>query len=323
MRQHITHSYIILGILLFSILELPIAYSQQLANANAFEGTSFIWNPALVGKSDQWEVGSFYQNEWIGFEDAPFMSGITFEYPFQKENMSIGAYFSNDNQSPIIFNTLGFSYAYHLILNDGQSGKISLGLNGHIQHFFIDGLNIVVNEADDDYLPRGEHNGFGVNASAGIYYQSKNISAFEGHYIFGGVGFLQLLPSKVQFDMLSGIRPEFRKAIHSNALLGYHFVKGNLFIEPTIWLDYSLSKIYNGRVKLKLEKRDAFWTSVQYRTDQSMLIQLGVIVNKGFVERGSLRIGTQADFNLGNFGNARGMSYGFYGAYRMATKSRR
>lgn len=137
--------------LLFPLL----SNAQQLPERSSFYSNSFIWNPAMTGLWDYWELGLTYRQEWLGFEDAPVTATLNVQYPFPKEHMSLGGFFMHDNINPIVMNSFGFTYAYRVDLGRRRTDLLTIGLMGTLNHFFVDGKEIVVNDQDDPLVPTG------------------------------------------------------------------------------------------------------------------------------------------------------------------------
>ncbi len=300
----------------FVFLLLPTgAKAQQLPDRSPFTDVSFLWNPAMTGLSDYWELAANYRQQWVGFDNAPLSASLALQYPFQKSNASIGGFFIHDETLPLQGNTLGFNYAYKLRLQGRKSGQLSFGLMATIQQYTVDGLDLIVTDDDDVNIPRGEFTTMTPNVGAGVYYTSYAGGDFEKSFFFAGLGANQLLPTDLRFKE-SGSTTNFKRAVHGNATLGYRFIKETIFFEPSVWVNYSSANIADANLSLKMEKQEAFWAALTYNTNQTLFVQLGYIVVKGMPKDAALRIGALGSYNIGTFGDARGVGYEFYAAWR-------
>ncbi len=311
-----THIQFKIRLLVFAALCFPLfAMAQQLPDRSAFSETDFIWNPAMTAVYDYWELGASYRQQWVGFEDAPLTATLNMQYPFLKQNASLGGFFMHDNLSPIQSNTFAMTYAYKIRFKRRSADQLSIGIMGMLNHMFLDGLEVVVNDQDDEYLPGAEGNKFSPNIGFGAFYTSYAKDDFEKSFFFAGLAVNQLLPSNLIFDE-TGSPANLKRAIHGNATIGYRSIEGDLYIEPSVWVNYSAVNILNATFNLKVEKHEAFWAALNLSTNKTLAIQLGTILNKGLVKNGTLRIGTMGSYNIGSFGKARGLGYEFYLAYR-------
>ena len=289
--------------------------AQQLADHSPFFDAGFIWNPAMTAAWDYWELGVNYRQQWTGFEGAPRTASISVQYPFLDENMSMGGFFMNDEVSPITMNNIGFNYAYKLAFGPRGTHQLSIGAQATLSQLYADGLELVVNDQGDPLMPDGENNKISPNAGIGLFYTSISRDEFDESFIFAGLAANQLLPNNLLLDDF-GSQANLKRAIHGNATFGARIVEGDLFVQPSLWLNYSMSNILNGTFAVIVEQQDAFWAGINLSTNKTLGIQAGMIVNDEFTKDGNLRIGVMGSYNIGTFGKFRGMGYEAYIAYR-------
>ena len=91
------------------MLNCTVLNAQQLPQRTTFGATNFIWNPAMTAFEEHWEAGITHRQEWVGFEDAPQSSAIYGQYPFVKENASLGGFFMLDEIKPLRNNVLALT----------------------------------------------------------------------------------------------------------------------------------------------------------------------------------------------------------------------
>lgn len=300
--------------LIWSCLPLALA-AQQLPDRSPFGETSFVWNPAMTAIWDYWELGATFRQQWVGFNDAPQSTTVSIQYPFNKYNNSLGGYFMHDAVRPIQSNVFALTYAYKLEPQWKRGDQLSLGLLVNVTHVFVDGLDVVVNDPDDDLLPSGENNKVSPNAGVGIFYTTNARRPFEKNSVYAGLAINQLVPINLAFT-LSNSDANLKRVIHANALFGTRIIKDQIMIEPGIWVNYSAANILNANLSLLIEKQDAFWAGLSFNTNQTLSVQLGTIFNKGLAKDGAIRAGVLGSYNIGTFGPARGLGYECYVAYR-------
>ncbi len=290
-------------------------YSQQMPKASNFNETNFIWNPAMTGLWEYWEVAATYRQKWLGFADAPKTASVSFQLPFVGNNMSLGANIIHDKTSPMNFNAISVSYAYKIRTGLFQNDQLSLGILATLSEFHLDMHEAQVNDLDDRLLLGDGSSVLKPNAGFGLYYASSSGNDFDENFFFLGAGVNQIYPVDLIFD--DGQDANLKRSIHGNAIAGFRFVYAQeSYFEPSVWINYASSKILNTNFNLKYEKYNTFWTALNYSTDQTFSLQAGVIVKNGFLKDGTLRIGTLGHYNLGGFGQSQGLGYEFYVAYR-------
>jgi type IX secretion system PorP/SprF family membrane protein len=307
----------------FGLLVSGGVAAQQLPARSPFAPNNFIWNPAMTAVEDYWEVGVTHQQEFVGFEDAPQTTAIYGAYPMLKQNSSLGGYLVLDEIKPIRNNTLALTYAYKLNFEQRrrrrkgprQTAQLSLGLMVAMQQVFVDGADYLVRDAGDPLEPVGELNVFVPNVGVGIFFASRPTGPNDQSFFYAGAGTNQLLPQDVTFRD-SGPTGNLQRALHTNATIGYRSAGAKLTVEPSLWLNTAGKNIASSQFNLHVEKPNAFWSGLSYSLNQTLAIQVGYVLPGGFTKADTLRLGILGSFNMGGFGAARGLGYGFYLAYR-------
>ena len=264
---------------------------------------------------DYWEVGIDYRQQWLGFKDAPRTALVDIQYPFLDYNNSLGGFFMQDNVKPLKMSMFGLTYAYKIKFGRRRPPQLSIGASATLTQHFLDALEVVVNDQGDEFIPTGEINKITYNAGLGIFYTSYAKDDWDRHFFYFGLAANQLLPSKLVFDEFGGVT-NLKREIHANAVVGARFINEDIFIEPTAWVNYASVNVLNAHLSVKMEKHESFWAGLTYTTNHTIAIQAGWITVKGFAKDGSLRIGTMGSFNIGSFGQFRGLGYEAYVAYR-------
>ena len=309
------------GCLFSFFLVSNLLMGQQLQDRSNFRDISFLWNPAMTGGEEYWEIAAQYRQQWVGFDDAPSTVNIAGQFPILEYNMSLGTFFNYDNLGALSLTTIAGTYAFHLEPNFVRGDRLSIGLLGVFSQLAVNGLNFDVIDEDDTLIPIGENSQFVFNAGFGFYYVSHANSGFqrrrgEKSYFFVGAATNQLLPSNVFFQGVDG-NVNYKRAIHANGIIGARILNEGYFIEPYLWVNYATPNIFKGDLGVILELEDSMWGGLALSSNESMTIQAGYIVADGlFNKDGTVRLGTTATINLGNVANDRGVSYGFYFAYR-------
>lgn len=303
---------------------LSAAEAQQLPARSPFAPNNFLWNPAMTAVEHFWEVGVTHQQEWVGFEDAPQTTTIFGQYPFQKQNFSLGGFLALDEIKPVRNNTLALTYAYKLGFGPRRSrrrggprreAQLSLGLMLAMQQVFIDGGDYLVRDVGDPLQPVGELNEFAPNVGVGVFFASRPTGPQDQSFFYVGAGTNQILPQDITFreTLPTG---NLQRSFHGNATIGYRSHGNALIFEPSLWLNLAGENIANSQFNLHIENPKAFWGGLSYSLNQTLAIQLGYVLPGGFTGDDTIRMGLLGSFNMGSFGASRGLGYGFYLAYR-------
>ncbi len=307
-------------LLLLLMLSPLLVYGQQLSDLSPFSELAFAWNPAMTAPYDYWEVSADYRQQWFGFNNAPRTAIIAAQYPFQKEKMSIGGVFTHDHIQPLKFSSIAFNYAYRFKLGFTRYDQASIGASVNVSHYFVDALEIIVNDLDDALVPVGESSTLSFNAGAGFFYTTYAGARRKRYYsknaFFFGGAVQQVFPTKLLIQESSRLA-NWQRVMHGNFMVGGRLVNDKFFIEPSAWMNFSMPNIANFNINVKMEMPEAFWTAITYSTNQTLGVQVGVITPSSFAKNSFWRIGLLGTYNISDFGQYRGLGLEALVAYRL------
>lgn len=314
-----------IGLVLFCTIAFSnIVFSQQLPNWSSFYDNGFIWNPALTAKWNYWEVSATQRQDWTGFENAPQLTTIGFQFPFIKHETkaSMGFLASKDKVGP--YDSQGFSATYtykmkvkwfgnfHDVLTIGMLGSI------HQNRFAPTTLTAFDPLSSDPLISMQSASSIKPNFSVGAFYNSvSDFYSFKSHY-FVGLAVTNLSPG----DNLVLEAGQLSNAMHINLHGGYRYFafQSSDYFEPSIFVNYSLTKAINVMGQLKYERADAFWLAGGLVSNGETFVQGGFIFTEdSFLEKilngGILRLGLKADYSFGKIRRYTGIGYEIYLAY--------
>lgn len=311
-------------VLALVLMYASLGLSQQLPTWSSFYDNGFVWNPALTAKWNYWEVSATQRQEWTGFENAPQLTTLGFQFPFIKNNTkaSMGFLASQDKVGP--YNSTGFSgtYTYKMKLKwfGNYDDVLTIGMLGSLHQYrfnptrltAFDPLSndpIVSSQSDQSILP---------NFAVGAFYNSvSDFYSFKSHY-YGGLSITNLFPGK-QIQLEAG---QVANTIHLNLHGGYRYFpfRKPYYYEPSIFINYALTRAINVMSQLKFEKTDAFWLAAGLVSNGETFLQAGVIFTEDSIlekilNGGILRLGIKADYALGKIRRYSGFGYEIYLAY--------
>lgn len=305
----------IMRITLLFLLCLPfLANSQQLADRSNFYETGFIWNPAMTASAEYWEMALVHREQWTGFGQTPRTTTISAQYPFIDQNMSLGGYFMYDEIKPLVNTTVGLSYAYKLFLGRGKTNQLAFGVSGSLTQSDIQNQDFIVNEEDDEFIPRARGARLNPNVAFGALY-SFNPRGDRDRLYYIGAGVNQILPIDVIFDDSGGLA-NIQRTYHGSGVAGARLIRDEFVLEPSIWVNFSDGGVFNSVFGLKLEGSESFVAGFSYSTNNTIAFQVGGIIINALKTYGDLRFGVLAAYNVGTFGQFRDLGYEFYLGYR-------
>ena len=324
----------VLSFILLSLVWLSVD-AQQLATWSSFHETGFVWNPAMTARYTQWEFSGTHRQEWMGFDDAPQVTTVSFQMPFYQNRFRSscgGAYLERDQAGPFENFAFGLSYAYKFApkfrRNHGQD-ELSIGFsikgsryqfNRGVLTFFEENTVPSVASLEQNYQS------ISPNLSIGLFYSSRNaIQNYNKSFYFVGASINQLAPLKAVNIKLPGDRVDswdIRLQPHLFTNVGYRYYpfRSKGFIETNIMGLYSLSNSIHAMASCRYEWENSWWLSGGGVSNGEFFVQTGVIFGpksklKKIVKDGALRIGVKGDFHAGKLSLYNRTGYEVYMAY--------
>ncbi len=293
--------------------------SQQLANISSFYDNGFLWNPALTGRNNSFEVSATHEQEWVGFDDAPKYSTISLQYPFYKyaksTQSSIGVSVDLDNIGPL--QKIGFngtySYRFKPQLLGNKNDHLSIGFGVQIGKYQYDpsGLNGYDGLANDPTVSDEIKNSLSPNLNIGFNYISNTQYFNSKDLYYFGLSINQAIPNRISS------LPLMHTALHSTLSAGYRFYidkRTVSHIEPNIMAIYAFQKAFLAMFNVRYNVDDKWWLSVGIATNGEYFGQTGVILDEdsfigGLLPGSQLLIGVKVDYTFGLFNAYRGVGY--------------
>jgi len=247
------------------------AHAQQLPQLTQYQFNDYVFNPAVAGSRNFFELRSGHRYQWVGIQDAPRTFTLSGTTPIG-EKMGVGGYLFTDIVGPTRRTGVQFSYAYHLQFTDDL--KLSLGLSAGLLQFLIDGSKITLRDpgdpAMDDQL-RGE---LMPDAKFAFY-------LYHPKFWFGATA-PQLLRNRVQFfeersEVLS------RMEDHYYVTGGYRIALGEDWkLEPSFLLKYVDPVPPKLDVTATIRYKNTVWLGASYRTNDAYAAMVGIWLKETF-----------------------------------------
>ncbi|QKG80981.1 PorP/SprF family type IX secretion system membrane protein [Tenuifilum thalassicum] len=283
----ILQKFTIVGIIL-CLLTPSTTVAQEIPQYTQFMFNPYLFNPAIAGTLNHYQVRANNRNQWVGINDAPFSVSASIYGPFTKYDMGWGAYITNDVTGPTAKTNFMGTYAYNMMLTDDirVSGGISFGM----MLYRLDGTKLKLGEeADPVYDPaiiNSTKTLVTPDASIGFYLYSTSFNVgLSAHQLFGQR--LKFYPKPIepnrlkQHIMLSG---------------GYWLsLNRNMEIETSLLLKYMFGNPMQVEVNGKftyLQKDYNVWSGLSVRYKDAIAIMVGFTWQKKYM------IGYSFDWSL-------------------------
>jgi len=298
--------------------QLPL-YSQYVLN-------EFMVNPAVAGHDGYTSFNTTARQQWLGFGDAPRTFSASWQTRIMKKSYKIinrpaksnnklkpstrgrvglGAYLINDDNANVARTGAAFTYAYHIYLGRQQ---LSFGLAGKIFQYRIDRDNLTFGE-DGDPVMNGDFKtvAYSPDADFGIHFQDPNY--------FVGLSVSNLIQTAVKTG--GSDIADFKTHRHYWFMGAYRFtLSENMELEPGALLKTPETWNPQGDFTLKMYFYDQFWGGLSYRTNQSMILLLGVRIE-------GLHFGYSFDWAFSEIGHYNYGSHEITLSYKLGDNARR
>ncbi|MEL6274810.1 MAG: PorP/SprF family type IX secretion system membrane protein [Bacteroidota bacterium] len=310
------------------LLLCPVALcAQQLPSASPLGIDRFLFNPAMTATERTASISVRYDQQWLGFADAPRTISAAGQFALNNQPLGIGAFLMSDEFLPFQQQTIGMTYAYHLggfsrslsgskrsFTGPRKQGQFSFGISVAYQQTSFQASSLTVTHGDDQLLPTGEGPTGGLAVGAGIYYASRPGGEKERSYGYFGVSARQLLADELQPQDADADFAGLVGVSHANLTVGYHGETEDYIFMPSLWIDIAENAPATTQFSFTAEKINTYWAGLSYNINQTMALQLGYIIAQP--EGGNaLRVGAMGTFNLGSSVSDRGLGYAGYLAY--------
>jgi type IX secretion system PorP/SprF family membrane protein len=237
---------------------------QQLPLYTQFMFNSYIFNPALAGTNNYYQIRMNNRFQWAGMTDAPQTNSLSMYGPHGTRDMGFGGYIYNDVTGPLSRNGLYGSYAYNLPLNNEI--RLSMGLSAGVIQNRVDGTRISLLDPSDPLPVNAVTSDFSPDATLGLYLYAQNFHVgFSAHQLFGNT--LSL------FDYDTGLN---RLKTHFYLTGGYrHYLNFDYSIEPSVIIRGSMPAPPQVELSIKAYYQNFIWLGLSVRSQDAISFLVG------------------------------------------------
>ena len=156
----------------------------------------FLFNPAVAGIHDYYQVTSNHRFQWVGITDPPMTNTLSINGPHGKLPMGFGATLYNDVTGPTSRTGLSGAYAYNVEIN--RDINVSMGLSMGLIQYKMDGTQMIIKNPDDQAIQPIVYSTYVPDASVGVY-------AYAEEW-YAGFSVAQLFNNKLRiYDQKTGL----------------------------------------------------------------------------------------------------------------------
>lgn len=291
-------------------------YQQYLVDGD------FLFNPALLGKTDDVVVNLNYQKQFSKLSESPNVQSVGLHANIF-DRVGAGVSFFRDQNGPISSNgvTLGASYFIPLSDEEDRQDQFSFGVGTNLYNMNIDYSQIHPEQQGDPLLGENTNSIFLAYANLG--------TAVKYRHFFAGLSVMDI-PISNTLPIDNGIEPSPTK-FYLNAGYDWHFADG-IFLTPSLMMNLNTnsSRIMDYNVMATVfGEEDLFSAGVSFRSAKSAvgsqnlglspvikgrvgLFTFGAVYNFGvseLTENFGNSFMLSVGFNINNFINSRGFRY--------------
>ena len=234
-----------------------VSFSQQEYTYTFFGDNRNFINPAAAGTNQYGSVTGMFRKQWAGVEGTPISGGVTFDMPFKKQNMGIGALIYQDNIGVTNQTNIAAMYAYHLKLS--RDHFLSFGLSAGMDLVNTDYSQLTYWDAGDQTLENDYVNVIVPHVGFGVQY------FWEDLYV--GVSLPRLLAiNGDQFNAINmNTAPSLLTHYYFNA--GYNWeIKRDLSLKPSVMLKFVKNSPLRVDVSIPLWFKEMIGFGVTYKS---------------------------------------------------------
>lgn len=241
-----------------------VVRAQQLPIYTQFMFNTYIFNPAVAGTHNYYQVKLNNRFQWTGISDAPQTNSLSVYGPHGEKDMGFGGYVFNDATGPTSRNGFYGSYAYNLLLNDMM--RLSMGLSAGLLQNRMDGTKITLLDPSDQALLNTVTSNFSPDATLGLYlYSSTFHVGFSAHQLFGNTIDL--------FDQGTGLN---KLKAHFFLTGGYkYFINFDYAVESSVIVRGTMPTPVQVDLNVKAYYQDLLWIGVSVRSSDAVSFLLG------------------------------------------------
>ena len=278
-------------------------YQQYLVDGD------FLFNPALLGKTDDVALNLNYQKQFSQLSESPNVQSIGLQANVF-DRVGAGVSFFRDQNGPISSNglTLGASYFIPLSDEEDRQDQFSFGVGTSLYNMNIDYGKINAAQQGDQVLGENTNDIFIAYANLGAAVKFKKF--------FAGLSVMDI-PISNDLPIVNGIEPSPTK-FYFNAGYDWHFTDG-IFLTPSLMMNLNTnsSRIFDyNLMATAFGEKNNISAGISFRSAKSAVgsqnLGLSPII-KGRV--GNFTFGGVYNFGVSelteNFGNSFMLSIGF------------
>lgn len=154
--------------------------AQEYPIYNQYHFNYYLVNPAIAGANDCSYFMLTHKQQWVGIEDAPYTTSLSFQTRL-KGNVGLGGYFFNDKNGYSTQQGAQLTAAYHIALSDGaryikavhRDRQLSFAVSAKYFNYGFDSeLYKIITGSNADPAMQDLSSVMALNTNFGVYFTS-------------------------------------------------------------------------------------------------------------------------------------------------------
>lgn len=251
-----------LGIILLVSVFAGGLFAQQIPQLSFRHQNLMIQNPAAAGTGIGQEIKILHRQQWVGFENAPVTSFISYQQKFRKTN-GLGGYLISDRTFPTSRFIVNASYSYIIEMGDI---KLAFGLAAMVIQYRFKNTDLNYREQGDPSLEFSTDQKWRPEANAGLMIYGNNF--------YGGFSISQLIKSGFR-PFSSGDNGLVQMNRHFCFSGQYDFYAGQNRISPGFFAEYVKSAPFISEYSVLYTFDNKIFGSATYRFADALSFAVG------------------------------------------------
>ncbi len=303
----------------FSLFACTIVAAQQRPYYTQYIMNNYIINPAVAGIENYWDVKASHRLQWVGLQDAPVTTYLTFHGPLRKSDYEresatsfhasgsnprgeaywqdyvapephhgIGFTVLNDRTGPLNRFAAYGTYSYHMSLSPRTS--LAMGVSAGITNMSLDASKLnfgATTTVDPAVASSGVISRIKPDISAGLWLYSRDY--------FLGVAAQQIIPQQIAFSNNTVYVQDGKLLPHIFVSAGYRMqLTDDISFLPSMLLRYINPLPLGFDLNGKFQYQDLLWAGASYRYQDGFAAMVGVNLNR------NINIGYSYDVQTSN-----------------------
>ena len=252
------------------LLGTGIASGQQIPNLTQYVFNDYLFNPAIGGIYDYYQVKTNYRHQWAGITDAPKTYMLSAYGPHKTMPMGYGGYIFSDVIGPTSKLGIYGSYAYNIKVSGDI--RLSMGAFVGLTQYKIDLSATDLPQSDPVITQNGSnYTKFLPDGSLGLY-------LYTSQY-YGGVSVMQLFSNKIETVESDSVDYKSVMSRLNNHLVLMGGYKYNINRDFDIEAGSMIKLVKGSPVQVDINVRSIYqkmvWFGVNYRSGDAVSLLAG------------------------------------------------